>query len=71
MVHYGQQQANEPVPNNCPSCGSSQADVVGRLQDGKTIIVRCGACRAHWTIMLNTPSAMLTTPYQAALPWVR
>ena len=45
MVHYdtGWSLAQLPPPI-CPKCGSHRTQVVGRSQDGRAVIVRCGAC---------------------------
>jgi hypothetical protein len=58
MVHYGGDQKPPllPVPL-CPKCGSRQTEIVGRLEDGRTLIFRCNVCGAHSTIVSPTADA--------------
>jgi hypothetical protein len=51
MVHYGSDQEPLPPVPLCPKCGSSQTEIVGRLEDGRTLIFRCNVCGAHSTIV--------------------
>ena len=45
MVQYNQDwHAAQLLPPVCPKCGSHRTQVVGRSDDGKTVIVRCNAC---------------------------
>jgi hypothetical protein len=59
MVHYGQpEQRKSPVPPQlCTKCGSHRTQIIGRLEDGKTLIIRCNACGAHSTVVSTTPNA--------------
>jgi hypothetical protein len=54
MVHYGlppvPPQPSLPLPT-CPKCGSHRTQVIGRLDDGRTMILRCNACGAHSTLV--------------------
>jgi hypothetical protein len=55
MVHYGHDYDAIPPPPRCPKCGSHRTQIIGRLEDGTTLIVRCNACGAHSTVMTNKP----------------
>jgi hypothetical protein len=59
MVHYGQPEPPKfPVtPQLCSKCGSHRTQIIGRLEDGKTLIVRCNACGAHATVVSTKPNA--------------
>ena len=45
MVHYDPpfHLAQIPPPI-CPKCGSHRTEIVGRSDDGETIVLRCNAC---------------------------
>jgi hypothetical protein len=54
MVHYGR----DPVPPHlpppiCPKCGSHRTQIIGRLEDGRTLILRCNSCGAHSTVIMD------------------
>jgi hypothetical protein len=68
MVHYGRPEQPKPLPPQlCAKCGSHRTQVIGRLEDGKTLIVRCNACGAHSTVMATrTASERTVTPIAAA-----
>jgi hypothetical protein len=34
-------------------CGSSNTQIVGRLEDGKSLLVRCTVCGAHFTVVTH------------------
>jgi hypothetical protein len=59
MVHYGRlEQPKPPVPPQlCTKCGSHRTQIIGRLEDGKTLIIRCNACGAHSTVVSTKPHA--------------
>jgi hypothetical protein len=59
MVHYNHpDQPKSPVPPQlCAKCGSHRTQVIGRLEDGKTLIIRCNACGAHSTVVSTKPHA--------------
>jgi len=45
MVHYNQPlTAAQTPPPTCPKCGSHRTEVVGRSDNGTTLVVRCNAC---------------------------
>jgi tRNA(Ile2) C34 agmatinyltransferase TiaS len=62
MVHY-----NVPLvlaqtpPPLCPKCGSHRTEIVGRSNDGGTIVLRCNACgeRSRVTITPNDAAPFL------------
>ena len=74
MVHYGpDRQTAANLPPICPKCGSHRTQIVGRLEDGVTLIVRCNACGAHTTLH---PADQNDDPersgrYTEVLPWAR
>lgn len=59
MVHYGRlEHPKSPVtPQLCTKCGSHRTQIIGRLEDGKTLIIRCNACGAHSTVVSTKPHA--------------
>jgi translation initiation factor 2 beta subunit (eIF-2beta)/eIF-5 len=58
MVHYGHAEQPKPQPPQlCSKCGSHRTQIIGRLEDGKTLIVRCNACGAHATVVSTKPRA--------------
>jgi translation initiation factor 2 beta subunit (eIF-2beta)/eIF-5 len=59
MVHYGQppQPKLQQPPQLCTKCGSHRTQIIGRLEDGKTLIIRCNACGAHSTVVSTRPNA--------------
>jgi hypothetical protein len=66
MVHYGRPEQPKPSPLQlCTKCGSHRTQVIGRLEDGKTLIIRCNACGAHSTVLATRASAA-ATPTAAA-----
>jgi hypothetical protein len=73
MVHYGpDRQTAEDGPSLCPKCGSHRTQIVGRLEDGKTLIVRCNACGAHSTILPGSADETAGGWFGSeAFPWVR
>lgn len=65
MVHYGQAPAGYPKPPlTCPKCGSHRTEIVGRLDDGKTLVVRCKACGEHSTLLVG--AGLLPRPAAAS-----
>jgi len=45
MVHYAPPlSAVQDRPPICPKCGSHRTEIVGRSNNGDTIILRCNAC---------------------------
>jgi len=60
MVHYRPPLtlAQTPPPT-CPKCGSHRTEVVGRSDNGTTLVLRCNACgdRSHVTIAPDASSA--------------
>ena len=59
MVHYGRPEQPKPSPpQRCTKCGSHRTQVIGRLEDGKTLIVRCNACGAHSTVGGSAPGRL-------------
>lgn len=62
MVHYGRPESpKSPPPQICDKCGSSRTQIIGRLEDGKTLIMRCNACGAHSTVLAMRPAAQTPT----------
>jgi translation initiation factor 2 beta subunit (eIF-2beta)/eIF-5 len=58
MVHYGRPEQPKNAPLQlCGKCGSHRTQVIGRLEDGKTLIIRCNACGAHSTVISTRPMA--------------
>jgi hypothetical protein len=59
MVHYGrlEQPQSPATPQLCTKCGSHRTQIIGRLEDGKTLIIRCNACGAHSTVVSTKPHA--------------
>jgi hypothetical protein len=58
VVHYGpDRQLAGNLPHICPKCGSHRTQIVGRLEDGKTLILRCNACGAFTTLLPNGADA--------------
>jgi hypothetical protein len=54
VVHYGpDRQTGGNLPQIYPKCGSHRTQIVGRLEDGKTLILRCNACGAFSTLLPN------------------
>jgi hypothetical protein len=54
VVLYGPDgHAAGSLPPICPKCGSHRTQIVGRLEDGKTLILRCNACGALSTLLPN------------------
>jgi Zn finger protein HypA/HybF involved in hydrogenase expression len=74
MVHYGpDRQTASNLPPICPKCGSHRTQIVGRLEDGKTLIVRCNACGAHSTLLPNGGNETVETwgPHADRTRWAR
>jgi len=45
MVHYdATQAAAQTHPPICPKCGSHRTEIVGRTDNGATLVLRCNAC---------------------------
>jgi uncharacterized Zn finger protein len=45
MVHYDAvHAAAQTRPPICPKCGSHRTEIVGRTDNGATLVVRCNAC---------------------------
>lgn len=45
MVHYNPSvYAAQTLPPVCPKCGSHRTVIVGRSDDGGTIVLRCNTC---------------------------
>ena len=57
MVHYGHPDPKPQPPQLCGKCGSHRTQIIGRLEDGKTLIIRCNACGAHSTVVSTKPQA--------------
>jgi hypothetical protein len=58
VVHYApDRQHPGNLPQICPKCGSHRTQIVGRLEDGKTLILRCNACGAFSTLLPNGTDA--------------
>jgi hypothetical protein len=58
IVLYGpDRHAAGSLPPICPKCGSHRIQIVGRLEDGKTLILRCNACGALSTLLPNGSEA--------------
>jgi hypothetical protein len=59
MVHYNHPEQPRPPapPQLCAKCGSHRTQIIGRLEDGKTLIIRCNACGAHSTVVSTRPHA--------------
>jgi hypothetical protein len=57
MVHYGHPEPKPQPPQLCTKCGSHRTQIIGRLEDGKTLIIRCNACGAHSTVVSTKPQA--------------
>lgn len=57
MVHYGHPEPKPQPPQLCAKCGSHRTQIIGRLEDGKTLIIRCNACGAHSTVVSTKPQA--------------
>ena len=52
VVLYGpDRQTAGNLPQICPKCGSHRTQIVGRLEDGKTLILRCNACGTLSTLL--------------------
>jgi hypothetical protein len=68
MVHYGRPEQPKPTPPQlCTKCGSHRTQVIGRLEDGTTLIIRCNACGAHSTVLATRAASGRTeTPIAAA-----
>jgi hypothetical protein len=75
MVHYGpDRQTAANLPPICPKCGSHRTQIIGRLEDGKTLIVRCNACGSHSTLLPNNADADALeswTPDTEVARWAR
>jgi hypothetical protein len=62
MVHYDPSMYVAQIPPPvCPKCGSHRTEIVGRSDNGETIVLRCNACGARSEIALDDQST-------AALP---
>jgi hypothetical protein len=58
VVHHGpDRQLAGNLPQICPQCGSHRTQIVGRLEDGKTLILRCNACGGFSTLLPNGTEA--------------
>jgi uncharacterized Zn finger protein len=65
MVHYNPEwHAVQPLPPVCPKCGSHRTQVVGRSDDGRTVILRCSSCgeRASVEIANEEADAQVAQP---------
>jgi hypothetical protein len=75
VVHYGpDRQHAGHLPQICPKCGSHRTQIVGRLEDGKTLILRCNACGAFSTLLPNGSDADSTDsprPAREVTRWAR
>lgn len=66
MVHYGPVEASHLPSPLCPKCGSPNTEVIGRLDDGRTLILRCDECGSHSTVI--TPDVDVAGFYSRELP---
>ena len=59
MVHY-----NAPLglaqthPPTCPKCGSHRTEVVGRSDNGTTLVLRCNACGERSRVTITPEAAV-------------
>ena len=63
MVHYDPPffMAQIPPPI-CPKCGSHRTEIVGRSNNGETVILRCNACGERSRITIPGDSSTSTRP---------
>jgi transcription elongation factor Elf1 len=54
MVHYDPPMSAAQIPPPvCPKCGSHRTVIVGRSDEGQTLVLRCNACGARSEIALD------------------
>ena len=62
MVHYNPPMfAAQIPPPICPKCGSHRTVIVGRSDDGETIVLRCNACGERSELSTNDAYTMPRT----------
>jgi transcription elongation factor Elf1 len=62
MVHYDPPMfAAQIPPPICPKCGSHRTVIVGRSDDGETIVLRCNACGERTELSTNDAYTMPRT----------
>ena len=54
MVHYDPPMSAAQIPPPvCPKCGSHRTVIVGRSENGQTLVLRCNACGARSEISID------------------
>jgi transcription elongation factor Elf1 len=66
MVHYNTplSLAQTPPPT-CPKCGSHRTEVVGRSDNGATLVVRCNACGERSRVTIPREAALANAGREA------
>jgi hypothetical protein len=63
MVHYNPEwHAAQIPPPVCPKCGSHRTQVVGRSDDGRTVILRCSSCGERTRVEIVNEGADAQVP---------
>lgn len=60
MVHYDPPLLTVQIPPpTCPKCGSHRTEIVGRSDNGATVVLRCNTCgeRSRVTIPADEAAA--------------
>jgi hypothetical protein len=58
MVHYDPPLlAVQIPPPTCPKCGSHRTEIVGRSDNGATLVLRCNTCRERSRITIPVDDA--------------
>jgi uncharacterized Zn finger protein len=71
MVHYDSIGAvAQTHPPTCPKCGSHRTEIVGRTDNGATLVLRCNACgeRSRVSVPVDDQSSKTADAIHSVTP---
>jgi len=71
MVHYDPTRAAAQTPPPiCPKCGSHRTEIVGRTDNGATLVLRCNACgeRSRVSVPVDEQSSKTADAIHSVTP---
>jgi uncharacterized Zn finger protein len=71
MVHYdAARSAAQTHPPICPKCGSHRTEIVGRTDNGATLVLRCNACgeRSRVSVPVDEQSSKVADAIHSVTP---
>jgi uncharacterized Zn finger protein len=71
MVHYDSSRAAaQTPPPSCPKCGSHRTEIVGRTDNGPTVVLRCNACgeRSRVNLPVDEQSSKIADAIRSLTP---